>query len=178
MNKSIESNEVYKKLADALNKYISLRDPSPFDKGDNEVDLNILKQSIIEKDRRLLYVVRPWGTCLLRCDKYFFPKYYLSSRGDYRSFKYVEFNLCTGEHEEISWQQGHEILSRPMDIPHRGYLGRHEYLVKVVNELRMKGYGEFLKCYNLDELRRFAIEDDRSSLVKYIDNINGHLNSF
>ena len=65
-----------------------------------------------------------------------------------------------------------------MDIPHRGYLGRHEYLVKVVNELRMKGYGEFLKCYNLDELRRFAIEDDRSSLVKYIDNINGHLNSF
>ncbi len=85
-----------------------------------------------------MYVIRPSGTCLLRCDKYFFPNYYLTCRGDYKAFIYVHFNLATGKAEDITWQQALEVLSKPGRPPLRGSLGRFDYLKLVVDDLRTR----------------------------------------
>lgn len=138
---------------------------------DNEIDITILKHSILENDRNLLYVVRPSGTCLLRCDKYFYPKYYLRCRGDYKSFIYVHLDLHSGEAKEITWEQADDMLSSPGKPPLKGNLGRFEYIKVVVEDLRIRGYADYLPAYNLDDLRRFALQDDRPSLVRYIDNV-------
>jgi len=166
-----ENQELFNKFSAVIKSRIVDKPSSCYLLHDNEIDLTILRHSIIEKDKNLLYVVRPSGTCLLRCDIYFFPKYYLSSRGDYKSFNYVHLNLSTGESHEITWEQAYEILSRPGKPPLRGSLGRFDYLKIVVDDLRSRGYADFLPAYNLDDLRRFAVQDDRPSLVGYIDNV-------
>lgn len=55
--------------------------------------------------------------------------------------------------------------------PLRGSLGRFDYLKLVVDDLRTRGYADFLPAYNLDGLRHFAVKDERPSLVSYIDNV-------
>ena len=55
--------------------------------------------------------------------------------------------------------------------PLKGNLGRFEYIKVVVEDLRIRGYADYLPAYNLDDLRRFALQDDRPSLVRYIDNV-------
>ncbi|MQK65599.1 hypothetical protein EIZ87_23000, partial [Escherichia coli] len=45
------------------------------------------------------------------------------------------------------------------------------YIKVVVEDLRIRGYADYLPAYNLDDLRRFALQDDRPSLVRYIDNV-------
>ncbi len=51
--------------------------------------------------------------------------------------------------------------------PLKGNLGRFEYIKVVVEDLRIRGYADYLPAYNLDDLRRFALQDDRPSLVRY-----------
>jgi hypothetical protein len=83
----------------------------------------------------------------------------------------VHFNLATGKAEDITWQQALEVLSKPGRPPLRGSLGRFDYLKLVVDDLRTRGYADFLPAYNLDGLRHFAVKDERPSLVSYIDNV-------
>lgn len=168
---TIMKTDLFKNFASVITSYIVKTPSSVYYLHDNEVDLRILEQSINEKDRTLLYVVRPSGTCLLRCDRYFYPKYYLTCRGDYRNFIYVHLNLATGEHQEITWEQAEELLAQPAALPIWNGQGKFEYLKTVVDDLRGRGYGDYLEAYNLDSLRRFAIDDERPSLVKYIDNV-------
>jgi len=163
--------ELYNKLAAVIKSHIIPSPSAIYHLYDNEVDLRILKQSLDENDRSLLYIVRPTGTCLLRCDRYFFPEYYVTSRGNYREFSYVHLDLQTGEHRDIDWEEAQKILSKPMSLPVRNGLGKFEYLTKVVDDLRDKGYADYLPAYNLDELRKFAKDDGRPSLVNYIDKV-------
>ena len=92
-----ENQDLFNKFAAVISSRIVEQPSSCYYLHDSEVDLTILKHSIIDKDKNLLYVIRPSGTCLLRCDKYFFPNYYLTCRGDYKAFIYVHFNLATGK---------------------------------------------------------------------------------
>ncbi len=163
--------EIYNKLAAVIKSHVVHNPSAVYHLYDNEVDMRILKQSLDENDRTLLYIVRPSGTCMLRCDRYFFPKYYVTSRGNYREFSYVHLDLRTGEHRNIDWEEAQALLSQPMSLPVRNGLGKYEYLTKVIDDLRDKGYADFLPAYNLDELRKFAKDDERPSLVKYIDNV-------
>lgn len=166
-----ENQDLFNKFAAVISSRIVEQPSSCYYLHDSEVDLTILKHSIIDKDKNLLYVIRPSGTCLLRCDKYFFPNYYLTCRGDYKAFIYVHFNLATGKAEDITWQQALEVLSKPGRPPLRGSLGRFDYLKLVVDDLRTRGCADFLPAYNLDGLRHFAVKDERPSLVSYIDNV-------
>ncbi|ELO4849591.1 hypothetical protein QUQ27_004515 [Escherichia coli] len=168
---NIENQDLFNTFAAVISSHIVEQPSSCYYLHDNEIDFTILKHSIIDKDKNLLYVIRPSGTCLLRCDKYFFPNYYLTCCGDYKTFKYVHFNLATGDAEEITWQQAFKILSKPGKPPLRGSLGRFDYLKLVVDDLRARGYADFLPAYNLDGLRHFAVKDERPSLVSYIDDV-------
>ncbi|ENH3412125.1 hypothetical protein ABWC92_000836 [Escherichia coli] len=163
--------EIFNKLASVINSHIVHNPSSLYHLYDNEVDMRILQQSLDENDSTLLYIVRPSGTCMLRCDRYFFPAYYVTSRGNYREFVYVHLDLRTGESRNISWEEAQEMLSKPMPLPVRNGLGKLEYLTKVVDDLRDKGYADYLPAISLDQLRKFAKEDERPSLVKYIDNV-------
>ena len=168
---NFQINEVFNKFAAVIKSRIVNEPSSCYLLHDNEIDITILKHSILENDRNPLYLVRPSGTCLLRCDKYFYPKYYLRCRGDYKSFIYVHLDLHSGEAKEITWEQADDMLSSPGKPPLKGNLGRFEYIKVVVEDLRIRGYADYLPAYNLDDLRRFALQDDRPSLVRYIDNV-------
>ena len=48
---------------------------------------------------------------------------------------------------------------------------KFDYLKLVIDDLRARGYADFLPAYNLDGLRHFAVKDERPSLVSYIDNV-------
>jgi hypothetical protein len=67
-----ENQDLFNKFAAVISSRIVEQPSSCYYLHDSEVDLTILKHSIIDKDKNLLYVIRPSGTCLLRCDKYFF----------------------------------------------------------------------------------------------------------
>lgn len=168
---NIENQDLFDKFATVISSCLVEQGSSCYYLHDTEVDLTILKHSIIDKDNNLLYVIRPSGTCLLRCDKYFFPNYYLTSRGDYKAFKYMHFNLAKGETKKITWQHAFEILSKPGKPPLRGSLEKFDYLKIVVDDLRARGYADLLPAYDLDGLRNFAVKDERPSLVTYIDNV-------
>ena len=77
---NFQTNEVFNKFAAVIKSRIVNEPSSCYLLHDNEIDITILKHGILENDRNLLYVVRPSGTCLLRCDKYFYPKYSLPWR--------------------------------------------------------------------------------------------------
>lgn len=69
---NFQTNEVFNKFAAVIKSRIVNEPSSCYLLHDNEIDITILKHGILENDRNLLYVVRPSGTCLLRCDKYFY----------------------------------------------------------------------------------------------------------
>lgn len=67
--------------------------------------------------------------------------------GDYKSFIYVHLDLHSGEAKEITWEQADDMLSSPGKPPLKGNLGRFEYIKVVVEDLRIRGYADYLPAY-------------------------------
>ena len=164
--------ELLSKLSAVLKCYIIQFESSSLFKDDHKIDLNILEQSLLDNDRELMYIIRPAGTHLLRTDVHFLPKYYLSCRGNHKEFIYIHIDLCTGEHKEIDWKEAEAVIFKPINPPSEIGFTKYDYLDKVIVDLKNRGFDEFLKSRNLEDLRRFAIDDERPTLVRYIDNIN------